>query len=71
MISKKYLNGQMVYDLKTVLILSAIVVATAIVFNFLYDYFIPRYLLAVALLAVLIKKRNVVIALFKEFKNKA
>lgn len=70
MISKKYLDGQTVYDSKTVLILSIIVIATAITFNFLYDYFIPRYLMAAVLMIVLISKRNVVIDLLKEFKNK-
>lgn len=70
MISKKYLGGKTVYDLKMVLIMSVVVIAAAILFNFLYDFFILRYLMAAVLLVVLFMKRNVVIDILKEFKNK-
>ena len=64
-----YLDGQMIYDIWFILILSIVVIAFAILFLFTYQYAIVRYLILILTFAVSYIKRDSFILALKRIKT--
>ena len=58
------------FDVREVAFLSIITISSAIIMCFLYKYIILRYALAVLLITILIVKKDDIIKMVKDFRNK-
>lgn len=69
-VCKKHMEIKALFDARFILVLSIGVAFTTVAFNFLYNYFIIRYIIAAIVLIILYVKRKMIIATIKTLRNK-
>lgn len=68
-VCRKHIGIINLYDSKFIIFLSFIVIATAIIFNILYSFFILRYIIATIFFLVVVWKRTYLINIIKLLKK--
>lgn len=68
-VCKKQLDNVKVYDIRFILLMSAVVVAFSIIFTLTYHLIFVRYGIILAVLVIMIIKRKTFISTFKDIKN--
>lgn len=69
-ICKQHLDDVKLFDMKFIYIISVLVIAIMIIFEFTYKYVFVRYGIILAIVIILFVKRNTFINTIKEFKKK-
>nr|WP_295084382.1 oligosaccharide flippase family protein [Ruminococcus sp.] len=69
-VCKKHIGLANLYDSKFILLLSLIVVSTTVLFNFLYGFFVIRYIIALFFGIIIVIKRNLIIDTIKTIRSR-